>query len=111
LWSKLQSEDYDKDNETPRKNDVPILTDWHQFYMAFVSEQRFKELQEKRFQQFLDNNPFWKEQYAKFAADFLLQSNKAQTVSSYPYAFEKAKAFVKAGNPHIDLNDIINSRI
>jgi hypothetical protein len=110
LWSKLQSEDYDKDNETPRKNDVPILTDWHQFYMAFVSEKQFKELQEKRFQKFLDNSPFWKEHYVRFAADLSLKSQNK--LYEYGSKFEEAEKFVKAGitagNPGIDFDDIID---
>jgi hypothetical protein len=107
LWGKLQEKKY---RSTKRDSEDKVVSDFHKFYEE-LDPIRFPKQQEKYFQQFLDNNPIWKEQYAKLAADFLLQSDKAQSVSSYPYAFQKAKAFVKAGNPHIDLNDIINSRI
>jgi hypothetical protein len=104
LWSKLQSKDYDKDNETPRKNDVPILCGWS-YFLGELDHERFEEMKKKHLQKFLDNNPIWKEQYARVAAGVLLQQ---KTQSNYSEAYKKAKKFLQAGNPFVDFDDIID---
>jgi hypothetical protein len=109
LWSKSLAEEYKSAHKNGPQPSEIVITDWHLFYKE-LNPDKVEELQEKRFQKFLANNPFWKEHYVRFAAALSLKENSHQSRYTCGRKFKEAKEFVIAGNPDVDFDfdDIID---